>query len=378
MLVHKVVLFLKKIMFIFGTRPEFIKMYPIIMECRKQNLHTIIVNTGQHQEMLDELMVYFKFVEDYDLDIMKKCNGLTDILCETLKGLEEVMLKEQPDLVIVHGDTSATLAGSLQALYQQIPVAHIEAGLRTYNKYSPFPEEMNRQLTGVVADLHFTPTTTTQANLLHEGKDERFIHVVGNSAIDMLKYTLDDTFTHALLDWKKDAKLILATVHRHENLDNLQNIFKAFNQICEQHPDVRIVYPVHMNPCIRNEAKAVLKSPNIKMIEPLSVFTFHNLMKHAYMILTDSGGIQEEAPALGKPVLVMRDTTERPEGVAAGTLKLIGTNTDVIVHEVGVLLNDDVAYQKMARVKNPYGDGTTSEMIVEKIQDFFQTKNVKV
>lgn len=353
-------------------------MYPIIMECRKQNLHTIIVNTGQHQEMLDELMVYFKFVEDYDLDIMKKCNGLTDILCETLKGLEEVMLKEQPDLVIVHGDTSATLAGSLQALYQQIPVAHIEAGLRTYNKYSPFPEEMNRQLTGVVADLHFTPTTTTQANLLHEGKDERFIHVVGNSAIDMLKYTLDDTFTHALLDWKKDAKLILATVHRHENLDNLQNIFKAFNQICEQHPDVRIVYPVHMNPCIRNEAKAVLKSPNIKMIEPLSVFTFHNLMKHAYMILTDSGGIQEEAPALGKPVLVMRDTTERPEGVAAGTLKLIGTNTDVIVHEVGVLLNDDVAYQKMARVKNPYGDGTTSEMIVEKIQDFFQTKNVKV
>lgn len=362
---------MKKLMFIFGTRPEFIKVYPVMKECQKQNFDVVVVNTGQHQEMLDEMLQHFNVVEHYDLNIMNKCNGLTDILCETLKGLEAVMVKEKPDLVLVHGDTSATLAGSLQALYQQIPVAHIEAGLRTYNKYSPFPEEMNRQLTGVIADLHFTPTSTTEANLLAEGKAAETIHVVGNSAIDMLKYTLDDQFQHELIDWAGDDKLILVTVHRRENLDDLRHVFTAFNQICEKHADVKIVYPMHMNPRIQKVARETIQSSNIKMIEPLNVVEFHNIMKRSHIILTDSGGIQEEAPALGKPVLVMRDTTERPEGVEAGTLKLVGTQTDNIIKEVDILLNDQSAYDAMAHVKNPYGDGTTSEQIVSYINHFF-------
>ncbi|MGL4662772.1 MAG: non-hydrolyzing UDP-N-acetylglucosamine 2-epimerase [Culicoidibacterales bacterium] len=361
---------MKKLMFIFGTRPEFIKVYPVILECQKRGFQTVTVNTGQHQEMLDEMLKHFNIVEDYDLNIMNKCNGLTDILCETLKGLEPVMKGEQPDLVLVHGDTSATLAGSLQALYQQIPVAHVEAGLRTYNKYSPFPEEMNRQLTGVIADLHFTPTQTTKMNLINEGKRENTIHVVGNSAIDMLKYTLDDQFKHKLLDWSGNEKLILVTVHRRENLDDLRDVFTAFNQICEKHSDVKIIYPVHMNPRIQKMAKETITSPNIKMTQPLNVVEFHNIMKRSHIILTDSGGIQEEAPALGKPVLVMRDTTERPEGVEAGTLKLVGTDTDNIIGEVDVLLTNQEAYNAMANVKNPYGDGTTSKQIVDVITKF--------
>lgn len=368
---------MKKIMFIFGTRPEFIKLYPVILETQKQSLKTVIVNTGQHQEMLDEVMARFNFVEDYDLNIMKKCNGLTDILCETLKGLETVIQKETPDLIVVHGDTSATLAGSLQALYQHIPLAHVEAGLRTYDKYSPFPEEMNRQLTGVIADLHFTPTETTRQNLLQEGKAESSIHVVGNSAIDMLSYTLEPDFSHELLEWSKGSKLILATVHRRENLSDLANVFEAFNQICEMHPDVKILYPVHMNPLIQNLAKEKITSEQIRMIQPLDVFTFHNIMKDAYMILTDSGGIQEEAPALKKPVLVMRDTTERPEGVEAGTLKLVGTEKMNIINEVNELLVNTSAYEKMANTVNPYGDGRTSQKIVSLIAAYLETEKRK-
>lgn len=362
---------MKKLMFIFGTRPEFIKMYPIIMESQKRNFEVVIVNTGQHQEMLDDMMQHFGISENYDLDVMHNCKGLTDILCFTLKRLEPIMMSEKPDLVLVHGDTSATLAGSLQALYQQIPLAHVEAGLRTYNKYSPFPEEMNRQLTGVIADIHFTPTTTTQENLLREGKCKESIHVVGNSAIDMLRYTLDSTFQHELIDWIGEDKLILVTVHRRENLSELRNVFTALNQICEQNKDVKMIYPVHMNPIIQKIAHETIQSENIKMIEPLNVVEFHNVMSKAFVILTDSGGIQEEAPALGKPVLVMRDTTERPEGVVAGTLKLTGTDTKNIVNEVNRLLQDQHLYEQMSHIQNPYGDGTTSEQINTIIEAFF-------
>lgn len=363
---------MKKLMFIFGTRPEFIKMYPVIKEAQRANFETIIVNTGQHQEMLDEILVHFHVVENYDLNIMNKCNGLTDIFCETLKGLEHIMAEEKPDLVLVHGDTSATLAGSLQAFYQQIPIAHVEAGLRTYDKYSPFPEEMNRQLTGNLADLHFTPTETTKLNLVSEGKNEDSIHVVGNSAIDMIKYTLDTDFHHELLDWIDGDNFILATVHRRENLDDLKQVFKAFNQICELHPRIKIIYPMHMNPHIQKIAQEVITSSNIKVIQPLNVIEFHNMMKQAYLILTDSGGIQEEAPALGKPVLVMRDTTERPEGVEAGTLKLVGTEIDTIVQEVSILLQENEVYNQMASRQNPYGDGSTSQQIMSEIKKYFQ------
>lgn len=365
---------MKKLMFIFGTRPEFIKMYPVIKACQNTAFEVIIVNTGQHQEMLDELLQHFQITENYDLNIMHKCHGLTDIFCQTLKGLEPIMSQTKPDMVIVHGDTSATFAGALQAFYQQIPIAHIEAGLRTYNKYSPFPEEMNRQLTGNLADLHFTPTETTKKNLLHEGKQEDTIHVVGNSAIDMLHYTINDEFQHELLDWINNDVFILATVHRRENLADLRKVFIAFNQICELHPHVKIVYPMHMNPHIQTIAEEVIQSSHIKMIQPLPVIEFHNLMQHAHIILTDSGGIQEEAPALGKPVLVMRDTTERPEGVEAGTLKLIGTESERIVKEVHQLLTDTAMYNQMKNQKNPYGDGTTSQQIIVQLKKFFNAQ----
>ncbi len=357
---------MKKIMFLFGTRPEFIKIYPIIMEAKKQNNEVIVVNTGQHKEMVNELLEYFNLKVDYDLGIMDKCNGLMDILTYSLNGLDKIVKEVQPEIILVHGDTSATLAGSITAFYNQIKLGHIEAGLRTYNKLSPFPEEVNRQITGIMADYHFAPTETTRKNLLNEGKNEEEVFVVGNSAIDMLKYTVQDQYSHEVLTWKPDKKLILMTAHRRENIEDLDVMFKAINKIATKYEeDYKIVYPIHMNPIIREKAKKYLTSDNIKIIDPLDTMNFHNIMKKSHLILTDSGGIQEEAPSLGIPVLVLRDTTERPEGVEAGTLKLVGTEYQAIVDAVDNLLLNEDNYNKMCGAKNPYGDGNTSKAIIE-------------
>lgn len=357
---------MKKLMFIFGTRPEFIKIYPVIMEAKKYGHEVVVVNTGQHKEMVNELLEYFNLEVDYDLQIMDKCNGLMDILVNSLQGLNEVVVKEKPEVILVHGDTSATLAGSISAFYNQIKLGHIEAGLRTYNKFSPFPEEVNRQLTGIMADYHFAPTNVTKENLMSEGKKETDIYVVGNSAIDMLKYTVKDEYTHEVLEWKSDKKLILMTAYRRENIDDLDVMFKAINEIAEEYKDeYKVVYPIHLNPIIRKKAQKYFTTDNIKIIEPLDTVNFHNLMKKTHLILTDSGGIQEEAPSLGIPVLVLRDTTERPEGVEAGTLKLVGTNYDAIIDAVNLLLKNEEEYAKMCGAKNPYGDGTTAKQIIE-------------
>ncbi len=356
---------MKKVMFIFGTRPEFIKIYPVIMEAKKQGNDVCVVNTGQHKEMVNELLEYFNLAVDYDLEIMNKCNGLMDILTYSLNGLDEIVKTEQPDVILVHGDTSATLAGSITAFYNQVKLGHIEAGLRTYNKLSPFPEEVNRQLTGIMADYHFAPTDTTRDNLLSEGKKAEDIFVVGNSAIDMLNYTVTDEYTHEVFDWRPDKKLILMTAHRRENIDDLDNMFKAINGIAEKYEEeYKIVYPIHMNPIIREKAKKYFTTDNIKIIEPLDTVNFHNIMKKSHLILTDSGGIQEEAPSLGIPVLVLRDTTERPEGVKAGTLKLVGTDYDAIVEAADTLLENEAEYNKMCGAKNPYGIGDSSVQIM--------------
>lgn len=367
---------MKKIMFIFGTRPEFIKIYPVIKEIEKNdNFKSILVNTGQHKEMLTDLLKNFNIKCDYNLDIMNKCNGLTDILVESLSGISKVIEKDKPDMILVHGDTSATLAGSIQSYYNKIPLGHIEAGLRTYDKFSPFPEEINRQLTGIVADLHFTPTKTTEDNLLSEGKKDSSVFVVGNTAIDMLKYTISDKYNHEIFNWVDNQKIILLTAHRRENLDQLKNIFEAINQIALKNTEYKIIYPVHLNPYIQKLSKELLTSDNIKLILPLDTVDFHNIMNKSHLILTDSGGIQEEAPSLGKPVLVLRDTTERPEGVEAGTLKLIGTNKDVIIQEVEEILNNEKLYESMTKIQNPYGDGTTSEKIMNIIGEYFERNN---
>lgn len=357
---------MEKIMFIFGTRPEFIKIYPVIMEAKKQGRDVCVVNTGQHKEMVNELLEFFNLKVDYDLEIMNKCNGLMDILTYALKGLDEIVKNEQPDVILVHGDTSATLAGSITAFYNQIKLGHIEAGLRTYNKLSPFPEEVNRQLTGIMADYHFAPTTTTRDNLLSEGKKAEDVYVVGNSAIDMLNYTVKDDYTHEVFEWRPEKKLILMTAHRRENIDDLDHMFKAINEIANKYEDeYKIVYPIHMNPIIREKAKKYFTTDNIKIIDPLDTVNFHNMMKKSHLILTDSGGIQEEAPSLGIPVLVLRDTTERPEGVLAGTLKLVGTEYQAIIDAVDLLLTNEAEYNKMCGAKNPYGIGDTAEQIIK-------------
>ncbi len=356
---------MKKIMFIFGTRPEFIKIYPVIMEAKKAGNEVVVVNTGQHKEMVNELLEYFNLSVDYDLEIMNKCNGLMDILTMSLKGLDQIVRDVKPDVILVHGDTSATLAGSLAAFYNQIKLGHIEAGLRTYNKFSPFPEEVNRQLTGIMADYHFAPTELTKSNLLSEGKKEDDVYVVGNSAIDMLKYTVKEDYTHEVFNWRSDKKLILMTAHRRENINELDQMFKAINEIAEKYKDeYKVLYPIHMNPIIRQKAEEFLTTDNIMIVEPLDTVNFHNIMKKSHLILTDSGGIQEEAPAFGIPVLVLRDTTERPEGVEAGTLKLVGTNHDDIIGAVDLLLENESEYNKMCGAKNPYGIGDTSEQIL--------------
>lgn len=356
---------MKKLLFIFGTRPEFIKVYPVIQEAKRQGNPIVLVNTGQHKEMLNELLDEFSVEVDYDLKIMEKYSGLSEIVAGSISGLDPIIKKEQPDVILVHGDTAATLAGSLVAYFNQIKLAHIEASLRTYNKFSPFPEEMNRQIVGLMADYHFTPTEMTKENLLKEGKPKNQIFVVGNSAIDMFQYTLKDDYTNEALSWQADKKMILVTAHRRENLSDLEEIFDGIAEIADEFREThKIIYPIHMNPIIREKAQKLLEHSNIKIIDPLDTINFHNVMRHAELILTDSGGIQEEAAFLGIPVLVLRDTTERPEGVLAGTLKLVGTLKENIVNETRTLLTDKTKYERMSGSKNPYGDGTTSLQIV--------------
>lgn len=357
---------MKKVMTVFGTRPEAIKMCPVVKELKKADkLKTIVCVTGQHREMLDMVLEAFDVVPDYDLSVMKKNQTLFDITCNIMLDIKEVLEKEKPDVVLVHGDTTTTFAAALACFYLQIPVGHVEAGLRTYNIYSPWPEEFNRQATGVVAKYHFAPTEMAKSNLVKEGKKESDIYVTGNTGIDALKTTVRDDYTHPLLDWVKDSRMIMLTAHRRENLgENLRNMFRAIMRIIEEFEDVKVIYPVHLNPAVRKAAKEILGDhERVKLVEPMEVIDFHNFLARSYLILTDSGGIQEEAPSLGKPVLVMRDTTERPEGIKAGTLKLVGTKEEDIYREFKTLLTNITEYKKMSGAKNPYGDGTASEKI---------------
>jgi len=365
-----------KVMTIFGTRPEAIKMAPLVLELEKNNdkIESIVTVTAQHRQMLDQVLETFKIVPDYDLNIMKDRQTLVEVATNALKGLDDVMKEAKPDIVLVHGDTATTFIGSLAAFYNQIAIGHVEAGLRTGNKYSPYPEEMNRQLTGVMADLHFAPTEVSKANLLKENKQECSIYVTGNTAIDALKTTVRDDYTHPVLETIGEDRLILLTAHRRENLgEPMRNMFRAIIRLLEEHQDIQVVYPVHMNPVVREIANEVLgNNPRVHLIEPLEVFDFHNFAAKSYMILTDSGGVQEEAPSLGKPVLVLRDTTERPEGIEAGTLKLAGTNEETIYTLAKKLITDEVAYNEMAQASNPYGDGFASKRIVEALLTYLE------
>lgn len=359
---------MKKIMVVFGTRPEAIKMCPLIKELKKHGKFQVVCCvTGQHRQMLKQVLEVFHILPEYDLAIMKERQTLFDVTENVLKGMEEVLKKEQPDIVLVHGDTTTTFAAALAAFYLGILVGHVEAGLRTYRLDSPFPEEFNRQGVGILANYHFAPTQKAKDNLVREGKDETRIFVTGNTVIDALQTTIKEDYSHPVLNWAKDSRLILLTAHRRENLgEPLFHIFEGIRQTMEEIEDIRIVYPIHKNPVVWDTAKEVFGDHDrIKLIEPLDVLDFHNFMNRAYLILTDSGGIQEEAPSLGKPVLVMRDTTERPEGVEEGTLKLVGTDREVIHREFSRLLNDRAAYEAMSRASNPYGDGTACRQIAE-------------
>ena len=365
-----------KVMTIFGTRPEAIKMAPLVLELQKHPEHfeSIVTVTAQHRQMLDQVLDIFKIKPDHDLNIMKDRQTLIDVTTRGLEGLDKVMKEVKPDIVLVHGDTTTTFVASLAAYYNQIVVGHVEAGLRTWNKYSPFPEEMNRQLTGVMADLHFAPTSKSAANLLQENKAEENIFITGNTAIDALKTTVKETYQHDVLDQLGNDRLILMTAHRRENLgEPMRNMFRAIKRIVDEQQDVQVVYPVHLNPVVRELADEVLgNDPRIHLIEPLDVIDFHNFASRAYLILTDSGGVQEEAPSLGVPVLVLRDTTERPEGIEAGTLKLAGNEEQPIYQMATELLTDREAYEKMAKASNPYGDGQASERICEAIRFYFK------
>lgn len=359
-----------KVMTIFGTRPETIKMAPVVKELkRRREIKTVVCVTAQHRQMLDQVLDAFELVPDYDLDIMKQGQTLSDITTKVLKGLEDVMEKEKPDIVLVHGDTTTTFAGALAAFYHQIPVGHVEAGLRTYNKYSPFPEEINRQFVGIVADLNFAPTEKSKNNLLAEGKKADTIIVTGNTAIDALKTTVRKEYHHEILEWAKESRMIVLTAHRRENLgEPMRHMFRAIKRIVDKYEDIKVVYPVHLNPLVVNTAKEVFGDcERIRLISPLEVLDFHNILNNAYLILTDSGGIQEEAPSLGKPVVVLRDTTERPEGIEAGTLKLAGTNEEKIYSIIDDLLSNKETYDKMSKASNPYGDGNASVRIVDEI-----------
>ena len=359
---------MKKIMLVFGTRPEAIKMCPLVNELKsRDNLQTIVCVTGQHRQMLDQVLAAFHVVPDYDLSIMKEKQTLFDITTNILNRIREVLEAEKPDVVLVHGDTSTTFVTALACFYLQIPVGHVEAGLRTYNIYSPYPEEFNRQAVGIVSQYNFAPTELSKQNLLNEGKRPESIYVTGNTAIDALKTTVRGDYTHPELSWAEGSRLILITAHRRENLgEPMQNMFRAIRRVMDEHPDVKAIYPIHMNPVVRQTADEILGGEErIHIIEPLEVLDFHNFLARSYLILTDSGGIQEEAPSLGKPVLVMRDTTERPEGIAAGTLKLVGTDEEVIYRSFKQLLEDPAEYAKMSTASNPYGDGFACKRIAD-------------
>ena len=355
-------------MLVFGTRPEAIKMCPLVNELKsRDNVKTVVCVTGQHRQMLDQVLETFGVTPDYDLSIMKTSQTLFDITANILSGIKEVLEKENPDVVLVHGDTSTTFVTALACFYLQIPVGHVEAGLRTYNIYSPYPEEFNRQAVSIISKYNFAPTERSKNNLLKEGKAENSIYVTGNTAIDALKTTVKDDYTHPELDWAKGSRLIFITAHRRENLgEPMHHMFRAIRRVMEEHPDVKALYPIHMNPAVRKAAAEELSGlDRIHIIDPVEVFDCHNIMARSYLILTDSGGIQEEAPSLGKPVLVMRDTTERPEGIDAGTLKLVGTTEETIYQNFKKLLEDKSAYNEMAHAANPYGDGFASRRIAD-------------
>ena len=359
-----------KVMSIFGTRPEAIKMAPLVKELEsREEIESIVCVTAQHRQMLDQVLETFDITPDYDLNIMKQGQTLADVTTRALVGLEKVIKECKPDIVLVHGDTTTTFAGALAAFYNQVAIGHVEAGLRTYDKYSPFPEEMNRQMVDCMTDMYFTPTELSKSNLLRQNIEESKIYVTGNTAIDAMKTTVDKDYNNEVFDWIGNDRLILLTAHRRENLgDPMRNIFRAIKRIVDEFDDVKVVYPIHMNPKVREVANEIFNEcDKVRLIEPLEVFDFHNFQNKSYIILSDSGGIQEEAPSLGKPVLVLRDTTERPEGIEAGTLKLVGTNEETIYNETKKLLTDKNEYDKMSKASNPYGDGHTSERIVNAI-----------
>lgn len=359
---------MKTAMLVFGTRPEAIKMCPLVSELKtRSDIKTVVCVTGQHRQMLDAVLRAFSVVPDYDLSIMKDKQTLFDITVNILERIRAVLEEVKPDVVLVHGDTSTTFVTALACYYMQIPIGHVEAGLRTYNVYSPYPEEFNRQAVGILAKYNFAPTELSRENLLREGKSAESIYVTGNTAIDALKTTVRADYTHSDLEWAAGSRLIMITAHRRENLgEPMHRMFRAIRRIIEEHPDVCAIYPIHMNPVVRAAANAELGGcDRIRIIEPLDVLDFHNFLSRSYLILTDSGGIQEEAPSLGKPVLVMRDTTERPEGIAAGTLRLVGTEEETIYKNFKELLEDEAAYSKMARASNPYGDGFASKRIAD-------------
>lgn len=360
-----------KVLSIFGTRPEAIKMAPVVRELEdRAEIESYVCVTAQHRQMLDQVLEVFKIRPDYDLNIMKQDQTLTDINCEVLQGMKEILEGLKPDLVLVHGDTTTAFAGALAAFYARIPIGHVEAGLRTRDKYSPYPEEMNRQFIDRMADMMFAPTEVSRGNLLAESIPEDRIYVTGNTAIDAMSTTVLESYSHPELEWvEKNERLILLTAHRRENLgDQMRNIFRAIKRVVDEAPDVKVIYPIHLNPVVRAIATEIFGDcERVRLIEPIDVLDFHNFMNRAYIILTDSGGIQEEAPSLGKPVLVLRDTTERPEGIEAGTLKLTGTDEESVYLETMSLLNDRSRYEAMSRACNPYGDGHASERIVDAI-----------
>lgn len=359
---------MKKVMLVFGTRPEAIKMCPLVNELKSRSeLQTIVCVTGQHRQMLDQVLDAFSVKPDYDLSIMKERQTLFDVTTNILNSIKEVLEKEQPNVVLVHGDTSTTFVTALACFYLQIPVGHVEAGLRTYNIYSPYPEEFNRQAVGIVSRFNFAPTELSRDNLLREGKCADNIYITGNTAIDALKTTVKADYSHPELQWAEGSRLIMITAHRRENLgEPMKNMFRAIRRVMDENPDVKAIYPIHMNPAVRETANAILgDDERIHIIEPLEVLDFHNFLNKSYLILTDSGGIQEEAPSLGKPVLVMRDTTERPEGIKAGTLKLVGTEEETIYNEFTKLLTDKEEYEKMSKASNPYGDGFACKRIAD-------------
>ncbi|WP_038705451.1 non-hydrolyzing UDP-N-acetylglucosamine 2-epimerase [Planococcus sp. PAMC 21323] len=362
-------------MVVFGTRPEAIKMCPLVQELKtRDTLETVVCVTGQHKEMLKQVLDAFHVVPDFDLSIMKDKQTLFDVTINILEKMKSILEEVKPDVVLVHGDTSTTFVTSLACFYLQIPVGHVEAGLRTYDIYSPYPEEFNRQAVGIVANYNFSPTEISKQNLLNEGKNPASIFVTGNTAIDALKTTVSEEYTHEQLDWASDSRLIMITAHRRENLgEPMRNMFKAIKRIVEEHTDIKAIYPIHMNPVVREAAKEILGDMDrVRIIEPLEVVDFHNFLANSHIIITDSGGIQEEAPSLGKPVLVMRDTTERPEGIAAGTLELVGTNEETIYNAFKLLLEDEAKYESMSKASNPYGDGFASK----RIADILETENL--